>query len=78
MLISLYDLVMKHESFDISHDISTISPNIAMNESGRNIIRQRLEALREKGYAKEDNTDNWLITEEGIKHVKTYFSKEEE
>lgn len=78
VLISLYDLVMKHESFDISHDISTISPNIAMNESGRNIIRQRLEALREKGYAKEDNTDNWLITEEGIKHVKTYFSKEEE
>ena len=53
----------------------TISPNVSLNDKGKDTIRKQLENLKARGFTSEDYFDQWFITDDGIAFIENYSKK---
>ncbi len=70
----LFALEMQHPGVEHAHPVSTLE---AMR-MGHGSVRRSLEALRERGWARRSDVDEWGLTPEGRREAERRFSAEME
>lgn len=78
VLKSLYELEINHKDPGHSHNISVIKP--IKTKGGKKVkqLEQILYALEKDGYVKEENNNNWFITNEGLDYINNHPILKEE
>jgi manganese/zinc/iron transport system permease protein len=78
VLLNLYDLAMNHNNPKHSHNITSIEP---MNTQGGKKLKQLkyiLDSLKDKGLVKEEQFDEWSITDDGLVYISNHPMRREE
>jgi manganese/zinc/iron transport system permease protein len=73
ILFDLYKLAMNHENHFHSHCIAVIEP--LETGKGNRHINKILNDLAQKGYVKNEYSDRWALTPEGLEYVKYHPMK---
>lgn len=77
VLVNLYDLAINHDGVAHSHDIYTIKPQVSKDKILESNIMNILNSLEKRGLAKSDNSNKWVITDDGVEHIDEYIERGE-
>ncbi len=78
VLKSLYELEINHKDPGHSHNISVIKP--IKTKGGKKVkqLEEILYTLEKDGYVKEENNNNWFITNKGLDYINNHPILKEE
>lgn len=78
VLLNLYDLAMNHENPYYSHNITAINPIKTKGGKKLKHIQHVLNNLKEKGLIKQEQFDEWSMTDAGLKYIMNHPMRKEE